>query len=283
MEKPIFVTEVADRKPQFRGGMMVTLELWEDEGADEWWNQFGEKSSFTFKPGCYFGKEGGRLFYLLNEAIKKRDPEGVRSILPELRTHCQTNYEDLEPAQKWAHAAVQMPGDIGGPRKNEVRDIITAEARGRVLETMCGFNSYFADTPNITEVVVLDFCREMLERYAHPKRTRILYDLERVVMGEKLDFFKDGNFQTIGCWGSNYLSDQRPVFAEFNRVLSRGGRLLILESTSEGYSDLIKRYFDPEECARSMRESDFNVEIRPLPKLKTEFELGEYYLVVGVK
>jgi len=282
MEQPTYVTEIVERKPSYNGGLTVSLDFWEDEGAREWWGQFSNKISFTFKPRCY-GKEGEVLFHQLREAIKKKNREEVENILPKMLAHCQTNYEDLTIVQKWSHMAVQMPQDIGGPRKKEIKKFITSKARGRVLETMCGFNSYFADFPNITEVVALDYCREMLERYAYPKRNRILYDLERVVHGEQIDFFTDGSFQIIGCWGSNYLSNQIPVFAEFRRILSEGGKLLILESTSEGYSDMIKIYFNPEECAKSMKKAGFKVKVQPLPWLKTKYEMGNYYLVQGIK
>ncbi|MBU0929819.1 MAG: hypothetical protein KJ623_01995 [Nanoarchaeota archaeon] len=283
MERPIYVTEVAEREPKYNAGLMVTLDLWHDKGASEWWKQFSKKTSFTFKSRCFFGKEGERLFHQLQEAIKKRDAEGVRNILPKMNIYCQTNYEDLKSIQKWAHKAIQMPGDIGGPRKKEVREFLTSQASGRVLETMCGFNSYFDDSLNITEVVALDFCKEMLERYAYPKRIKILYDLEQVVKGKQMNFFADGSFQTVGCWGSNYLSRQKPVFTEFRRILSESGKLLILENIFEGYSDLIKRHFNPEKCAKSMRESGFDVKIQPLPWLKSTWVLGDYYLVQGIK
>jgi len=283
MKQPIYVTEIAERKPQYAGGMRVYLSFFDDEGSCEWYRQFSKKSSFTFKNGRYFRGGGEQLFFQLRNAIKNRDSVEVKKLLPRVRALCQRNYEDLKPAEKWAKMAIQLPGDIGGPRKEEIRELLTSKASGKVLETMCGFNSYFADSPNIGEVVVLDFCREMLERYAYPKRTRILYDLEKVVNGEKMDFFADGFFQTIGCWGSNYLSKQQPVFAEFRRILGKNGRLLILESTSEGYTDLIKRYFNPEECANNMREAGFEVKTTPLPQIKTEGELGDYFLVEGIK
>ena len=106
-----------------------------------------------------------------------------------------------------------------------IKKYITSHAQGKVLETMCGFNSYFGNSKKINEVVVLDYCREMLERYARPERTRILYDLNKVIAGEKLDFFKEGEFQTIGCWGSNYLTNPVPVFSEFHRILSKTDNL----------------------------------------------------------
>jgi hypothetical protein len=283
MEQPEYVTEVADKRRQHPGGLRVDLCFFNDTGAIEWYRQFSRKASFTFRHGNYFNKGGSHLYSQLTEAIKKRDSKSVKTLLPKIRALCQRNYDDLKPVEKWAHSAVQLPEDIGGPRKGEIRKYLTARASGRVLETMCGFNSYFSDSPNIAEVVALDFCKEMLERYAYPERTRILYDLERIVKGKGMDFFADGSFQTIGCWGSNYLSRQTPVFAEFGRILGDDGKLLILENTSEGYSDLVKRYFDPEECAKNMQEAGFRVQIIPLPWIKLEWEYGDYFLVEGVR
>ena len=284
MADPVYVTSVAERKPQYNGiGTTVAIPLWEDNGADVWWEQFGDKTSFTFRSRCFFGKEGEQLFYQLMRAVKKRDVQSVREVLPRMKRYCQPNYEDLNPVEKWASMAVQIPGDIGGPRKQEIKELLTERVSGRVLETMCGFNSYFGESPNISEVVVLDYCRAMLERYPYPERQRILYDLEQIVKGEKLYFFHDESFETVGCWGSNYLSEPVPVFSEFHRILSKGGKLFILESTSEGYQDLIKGLFNPEQCSRFMREAGFSTSVEHLDWLKTEWEIGDYYLVEGRK
>jgi SAM-dependent methyltransferase len=277
------VTETAKREPKYLGGLSIDLELWNRDGAREWWKQFGEKERFTFRSGCYLGKEGEKLFYQLSRAIDARDADSVRSILPEMKKYCQANFEDLSLLEKWERIAIHMPGDIGGPSKGEVARIITRHARGRVLEAMCGFNSYFGKSPDIQEVVALDYCRAMLERYPFPERKRILHDLEKVAEGENMGFFREGEFQTVGCWGSNYLSEPVPVFAEFKRILSDGGRLIVLENTAEGYGDLVKRYFNPEQCAGFMQKAGLKPRIEPLKDLKTEFEVGHYSLVEGTK
>ena len=277
---PVYVTEAAERKPIVGPcGTSMFLEL----DALKWWEQFEESPRFNFKPKCFWGKEGEKLFYKLTEAVKRRDAAAVREVLPRVKALCEPNYEDLPPEERWARVAVQMPEDIGGPKKEEIRQLLTARARGRVLETMCGFNSYFGDSSNIGEVIALDFCKEMLERYPYPERTRILCDLERVVKGERLDFFSDSSFQTVGCWGSNYLSDPVPVFREFKRILAPGGKLLVLENTAEGYADLVKRYFNPAACAGSMREASLTTATEHLPQLRAPFDIGEYYLVEGTE
>ena len=89
-----------------------------------------------------------------------------------MKNLCQTNYEDLSPLARWKRTALQLPGDIGGPRKEDIKKSLTRRAKGKVLEAMCGFNSYFGNSKNTSEVVVLDFCQEMLERYPYPERKR---------------------------------------------------------------------------------------------------------------
>jgi ubiquinone/menaquinone biosynthesis C-methylase UbiE len=178
-----------------------------------------------------------------------------------------------------------MPGDWGpvGANKAKLKEIVTRRASGRVLEAMCGFNSYFGESVGIREVVALDFCREALERYEYPQRVRILYDLERVANGEKLDFFGDSSFQTVGVFFAvGYLTDPVPVHKEFHRLLAEDGRLLVVGGTAQGYTDILKRRFKPKECAKAMHEAGFTTKTKKLP-LKTSTELGEYYLVEGTK
>lgn len=285
MSTPIYITEIAERVPQLTsGGILTYMDIYSTLTNDdeEWWTQFNQNPEITLNPGHHFHK-GSVIISQINQAVILRDAEKVRELLPQLKEHCQTNYRDLPVTDRWARAAVQMPEDVGGPRKKDIKKLLTRHARGRVLETMCGFNSYFANHKQIQEVVVVDFCKEMLERYAYPARTRILYNMENIVNGGKMDFFKDESFQTIGCWGSNYLTNPVPVFAEFGRLLSKGGKLLILENTTEGYVEFVKRHFDPTECADFMKKAGLNPKIKHLPKIKMEWEGGEYYLVTGIK
>ena len=88
---------------------------------------------------------------VLREIIKIRDEKTVKDIITEMKKYCQTNYEDLTHIEKWAHMAVQMPCDIGGRKKNEIKKFLISKASGRVLETMCGFNSYFENSENIIQ------------------------------------------------------------------------------------------------------------------------------------
>ena len=69
---------------------------------------------------------------------------------------------------------------------------------------------------------------------------------------------------------------------EFYRILSPNGQLLIVGSTTQGYSDILKRYFNPEECSEYMNAAGFVTKITELP-LKVETELGRYFMVEGRK
>jgi hypothetical protein len=268
------------RVPKYRGSIDVFFNLDSREDRD-WWDELGGETLFTFKRGCLF--KGSPLLPGLRDAISRKDKDAAQALLIQLGQYTETSYNDLSDHEKWERTALSMAEDIGGRRQREEGEILTLRASGRVLETMCGFNTYFWDVEHIEEVVVLDGCRAMLERYILPDRLRILYDLERVVGVEAMGFFSEGEFQTVGCWGSNYLTHPVPVFVEFHRVLSDGGKLLILESTTEGYRDLVKRFFDPRVCAGFMQEAGFSTEIEELTTFKLEGQPGDYYLVTGTK
>lgn len=281
MSEPVYVTKVIKREPQYRGG--ITLELPRfGNGEYEWFRKSYKKTSFTLPKLCSKGVE---LFRALCQAIQEGDKSAIDEILPELEKQCIKSYDEKTEVERWGHMAVQLPGDWGpvGENKKKLKEIITKYSYGRVLEAMCGFNSYIDKSDRITEVVALDFCEEALERYEYPERTRILYDLERVVNGEKMDFFEDSSFQTIGVFfGIAYLTDPIPVYKEFYRILSDDGKLLIVDGTTQGYTDMLKKMFNPEDCSTAMKSAGFSTKIKHLP-LKIETELGEYYLVEGRK
>ena len=287
MKNPVYVTEIVERKPDYATDASIesSLELWNDErwgnikGLSEWWAQFKQGSEdFAFRS---IGSPGYRMYYQeLIPAVRARDSKAVRSVLRKMKKYRLKLYRDLTVPELWARTARRMPEDIAGPKKREITALLTSRAQGRVLETMCGFNSYFAPSEQIREVIALDYCREMLERYEYPERKRILFDIERVVKGERMDFFRPKSFQTIGCWGSNYLSDPMLIFAEFRRLLSEEGTLVILENTEEGYRDSgLKRLFDPKECAMFMEKAGLSSSIEHQPQLR--WNHAEYYLVTG--
>ncbi len=278
-----YVATVVERSPKYVLGLTVEIVSYLDDDALAWWRKINGQTRFTFKQKCFFCSQGEVLYHQLIESILEKNETKATKTFSEMRSYCQKNFEDLTPTERWAHTALQLPGDIGGPKKKEIAKIITSKARGAVLETMCGFNSYFNNSSQIDSVTVIDYCREMLERYKFPKRRRILYNLEKVNRGKKMNFFEDCCFDTIGCWGTNYLSRLKPVFAEFYRILDHGGNVLVLENTHEGYHELVKRYFNPNRCATQLKIVGFNVTITHLRQLKTKWCFGEYYLVEGIK
>lgn len=281
MTNPVYITKIAERTPQYRGGITSTIDPF-DEAGREWLKTITERTKFTFS-GVH--SKGEQLYYHLQEAIRQRDKPSAIGILAEMEKYLIKSYDEMTEVEKWGHMTVQLPEDWGPKweNKEKLKKIATKRAHGRVLEAMCGFRSYFGDSPKITEVVALDFCEEGLQRYDYPQRVRILYDLEKVVKGEKMDFFEDSSFQTIGVFfGIDYFTDPVPVHKEFHRILSSDGKLLIVGGTTQGYEDMLKRYFKPGVCSDAMKSAGFSTSVRRLP-LKTESEFGEYYLVEGRK
>lgn len=98
-----------------------------------------------------------------------------------------------------------------------------------------------------------------------------------------MHFFPDQSFDTVGVFfGIDYLTDTVPVLKEFHRILSPEGQAIIVGGTTQGYADLIKRFFNPDVCSESMKSARFSTKVEHLP-LKVETELGEYFLIEGKK
>jgi ubiquinone/menaquinone biosynthesis C-methylase UbiE len=223
-----------------------------------------------------------QLMIKFNELGPHPSRELAEPIVKELIAIREKSYEEKSDLEKWTQCAAQMPGDIGGAIRADLKEIMTSKARGNVLEAMCGFNSYFNDSPWIAQITALDYCREMLEKYENPERTRILFDINSISDGEKMKFFKKGEFDTIGIsYGTNYLTEMLPVFNEFNRILSTGGKLLILENTTAGYDAIVKRRFNPKQTAAEMRKAGFITKENKLD-IKDGY-LGTYYILEGMK
>ena len=206
-------------------------------------------------------------------------------IVEKLLSLCEPEFGKLSSVRKWDRTAIQIPGDIGGPNKEKFATIITQRCKGNVLETMAGFNTYVLDSPNISEVVALDYSREMLLRYPNPERKRILFDLNRISSeGIKMDFFDKEKFQTITCcYGVNYLEKPTTLFTEFYRVLSPGGKFLVLGNTGAGYSDIQVRPFRPKDSAEEMGLAGFSSSIQSFSEFEEHGEPENYYLITGTK
>ncbi len=229
--------------------------------------------------------EADKLSLALHALGPNPKRELAQPIVEKLVAMCDKRHEEMTTRERWDETALEMPQDIGGPNRRKFIDIITKKSRGNVLETMAGFNTYIEDTQDISKVTALDYSEQMLMRYPQPERTRILFDLNEISKtGIGLDFFKKGEFQTIACcYGVNYLKDPTPVFQEFNRILSPGGKFLVLGNTGAGYKDLEENWFKPEPTKRDMVAAGFTTSYESFPELKTEMEIGDYYLLTGIK
>jgi SAM-dependent methyltransferase len=288
MSEPVYVKRVRKRESDFPW-RYVGFSIFEPKPKDfteelKWEEKY--RWAFTFAVHRKDKEEAKELAIQLHNAKINPLPELDHPVINRLKEIRVKTDDEQIPVEKWGNAAIQMPedwGPQGEDRKSQLKQVLTSVANGRVLEAMCGFNSYIGTSDKITEVVALDFCREALERYSNPERKRILYDLERVVKGEKIDFFEDASFRTISvCFAIDYLTDPVQVYKEFYRILSKGGQLLIVGGTTQGYVNLLKKYFDPKNCANTVKTAGFSVKTKHLP-LETKFELGKYYLVKGLK
>lgn len=312
MTEPIFVTKAASPVPEF-DHIGVTFQFSFEGGGGVWWRSTYGDPRFTFPlynhdlavlvessgvaarkrvlvsdglthAELFNGGEVGALFIELNKAVGTKDKERVDAVLERLKGYVIQSYDEKSPVDRWAHMGVQLPSF--GPNEfhqGRLRNLLTQKVRGRVLEAMCGFRSYINDASHITEVVAMDFCEPLLERHDHPNRTRILYDLERVVAGEQMDFFEKGSFQAVTvCFGVNYLSDPVPVLREFVRILSSPGTLLVVGGMDKGYEDLKRHDFDPVMCMEQMGEVGFSTRLSSLD-LDQVGAYGTYYLMKGDK
>lgn len=219
-------------------------------------------------------------------AYKENDQIKIQRALGELRSLRVIPFEKRTPQEKWSHMAVQLPSDIGGPNKNKIRELLSMKCQGRILEAMCGFNSYLESSPN-REIIALDYCREALERYPYPERVRILFDLNMIRGKKSIKFFREGEFDAITiCFGFNYLHHPVIVFREFRRLLSSGGRLILVENPHQGYWDIARRSFSPTRCVAFLRQASFKdilVEELPIAEDWEQRNGGQYFLVEALR
>jgi len=218
----------------------------------------------------------------LGIACKENNKKKIESLIEQLRPLRVLPFDERTLLEKWAHMMRQLPDDIGGPNKEKIRAILSARCKGRVLEAMCGFNSYLEPSEKI-EVTALDFCREALELYHHPERTRILFDLNKITRRKGIGFFQEGEFDAITiCFGFHYIRHPIIVFQEFKRLLSVGGRLIFIENPNQCYSDMIYRCFLPENCVSCLKKASFeSVQVEELAIAEDwEIEAGGHYFLI---
>jgi len=207
--------------------------------------------------------------------------EETRKILEQLCSLRAKPWEGKSSRERWAHMAMQLPGDVGGgPHKKRIGAILSARYQGRILEAMCGFNSYLLPSPD-REVIALDYCREALERYPYPERIRVAFDLDCLGQKGTLDFFGKVRFDAVMiCFGYDYLKDPAATFGVLRKILAKEGKLALVENPLRGYPDIILRRFAPEEATKYLRRVGFkkvtveDMGIRPYE----EAQLGSFVL-----
>jgi len=284
-EKPIYVTNVKPRKSEYpeRHINIPPLEPQPECYEPEYLSWYENYANFSVHSSNL--PLAKKLVEKMWIAFKSKDFEKAKKIFEELQPLKVVPYEKRTAQEKWAHMMVQLPGDIGGPNKKAIREALSEKCKGNVLEAMCGFNSYLTPSPD-RKVTAMDYCREALERYAHPERTRILFDLNGI-NGNGIGFFQEGKFNAITiCFGFQYLDHPEVVFREFNRILSKEGKLFLVENPRQHYEDMACRPFSPKSCCSFLLQASFKtINVEELP-IAENWELergGHYYLIEAIK
>lgn len=283
--KPEYVTDVKPRKsewPEHHINLppIVPQPDFMDPGYMAWYNEY---VNFSVHVSNFpLAKELAEKLWLAHRENKQ---EEIRVLLEKLRPLRVIPFEKRTPQEKWAHMMVQLPGDIGGPNKKKIREFLSAKCQGHVLEAMCGFNSYLESSPN-REVIALDYCREAIERYPYPERTRILFDLNAIQRGQRIEFFGEGEFDAITiCFGFHYLHHPVYLFREFHRLLSPDGQLILVENPHQCYRDIACSSFSPGRCVNFLQRAFFkNVQVEELPIAEDwELKAGGHYFLIEAK
>ena len=263
-ESAVLINEVSCREPDFTAtGITAPFPLSAYSEADQSeWLAAGGREEYVFPKLRVYDETMPEVRRLIDDGCLK---EAV-----DLTLSCAIkSFEEKSPSEKWSHYTRQLPGDWGPHHptdREHMRKTLTSKARGLVMEAMCGFTSYVDEAPHIDEVVAMDFCRDGLELYDYPDRRRILFDLDTIATGCTIDFLSDNALDTICIsFGVDYLKDPLAVYSEFGRVLSPGGRVLVIGGRSCGYSDLIKQYFDPVFHVGLLAQAGFVAATSPLP------------------
>lgn len=282
--KPEYVTDVKPRKsewPERRVNLppIVPQPDLTDPKYIEWYEEYVDFSVHV--SNFPLAKE---LEKKLWSAYKENNQEEIQAHLEKLHPLKVIPFEKRTPEEKWAHMMVQLPGDIGGPNKKKIRELLSAKCQGRVLEAMCGFNSYLESSPN-REVIALDYCREALQRYPYPERTRIIFDLNTIKENQRMEFFREGEFNAVTiCFGFHYVHHPVCLFREFHRLLSPDGQLILVENPHQRYQDIACRSFSPGRCVNFLQRAFFkNVKVEELP-IAEDWERkarGRYFLIVA--
>lgn len=211
-----------------------------------------------------------KLYKLLGKNPKIERP-AVQKVLSSLKLLRLPTYDELDDHDKWEYTAGQLPQDIAGYHKNKLTQLLSSHITGNTLEAMSGFNSYLL--PHLDrEVTAHDYSEEMLVRYEFPKRRRLLFDLNSIPKNA-LEINERSFDYIIFVKGYKYLLNPVTTFREFKRLLRPKGKLIFVESTTAGYSELIKRELKPRLCSQELSLAGFNqqtIQVLPFRDKKTE-------------
>lgn len=275
------VTAVAEREPVYSHlGITAPMRAWFDESTRRAWLEAGGQEEYRYRSGTEMDATLVKVGALVGQgSVQEAVTLAYESTLPSRGT--------FREVDMWTYMTLQLPADWGPvylEDRQDIRKRLTANASGVVLEAMCGFTSYVDDAPHISEVVAMDFCREGLERYDHPERTRILFDLETVEAPGSIDFLEDDVLDSICItFGVDYLSNVDAVYAEFRRLLKPGGNILIVGGHGCGYPDLLRQRFNPSYHAGRLQVAGFETFVTDLPYDKKLLNNNGFALIEATK
>lgn len=285
-EKPIYVTKIKRGKarPPDRSIDIPRIVPSPKPDTPEYYNWHNRYFNFLVPASKY--RVAKKIAERVREEYDKREIEKAIQIFEEeLEPLRSIPLEERDPKEQWAWIMAQKPKSIGGPNKSEIEKFLSERYFGKVLEPMCGFNSYFIPSRK-RRVIALDFCEEALERYEYPKRPRILFDLNDIDCKNGLGFFKDGTFNNVAmCFSFPYFEYPGFVFKEFRRILKLGGRLCLVENSQYCYEHLAHKRFSVEKCVYYLKLEKVGfkkIYIQKLPIVEI-WESGTYYFIEAIK
>ncbi len=241
---PRYITAVA---PLQSGSIRrrISLPILPTTLENQWIIQFGVHYSQE--------KEALVLRDHLARAIKDSDAVRQKDLIRELHSLFFPEIQACRGVDFWNQNATtalrhQSPGI------KIVKDSISSEIkRGKVLEAMCGIETYILPSA-FREVVAIDYAEEALLRYPYPEqRERILFDIEQW----PLSFFPPESFDAVVvAEGFRFLSDPQLVYSEFKRILKPNGKIYLIEHTLDNYVLLSrKKHFSVDECFAALKTS----------------------------
>lgn len=151
-----------------------------------------------------------------------------------MKTHLQTN---LDQYHSRSQAYLESPVHAAGPDLARARVLVreSLPRNGSALDVGCGAGHLsFALAPLLARVVALDPSAEMLATVRETARGRGLSQIETLTgIAEALPF-QDGSFDLVCTrYSAHHWTNLTLALAEMQRVLTPGGRLLLIDIQGE--------------------------------------------------